>query len=209
MARRNRFGTWRTDSSLRELSLRTILLIPMERFDNPEYIDDRLNTAPKSVRGALKTALRFLYETNGPVNLPRARLKAAEPLLDSAEAVVARWLFNRTRGGLRTAYGANALRQARIQRYRCEHCGHADVRVLNLDHVEGKKNRNSFACLCSNCHVLKSREKDWIGLSGAREYMEEANPADEADTEAAVDRQQRSASNEGRVPHPAQRVGRL
>ena len=139
-------------------------LIPINRFDHPEYLADRLQHAPPSARGALRTALRFIYETDGPENLPRNRLKLAEPWLEPAEAVVARWLYTRTNGSLRATYGKSALRSARTQRYRCEHCGHADVRVLNLDHVGGRMDSSSFACLCSNCHALKSRAKDWTGL---------------------------------------------
>lgn len=152
--------------------MRTILLMPMDRFDNPSYIHARLESAPTGTRGALKTTLRYLYESDGPVNLPRERLKLAEPLLDSAETVVARWLYTRTNGSLRSKYGANALLRARSQRYRCEHCGHADVRVLNLDHALGRKNLDLFACLCSNCHAIKSREKDWTGVPATAELWE-------------------------------------
>ena len=146
----------------------------MDRFDNPAYIASRLETAPPAARGALRTVLRYLYEGEGPINLPRLRLKSAETLLDSAEVIVARWLYTRTNGSLRASYGANAFRQARKQRYRCEHCGHADVRVLNLDHVQGRDNRDFFACLCSNCHALKSREQDWTGIPSAVEQWDTA-----------------------------------
>lgn len=139
-------------------------LIPMERFDNAEYLESRVSHVPPEAAGSVRTALRYLYITDGPVNLPRDRLKAAEPFLDPAEKVVVRWLYTRTNGTLRSTYGASALHAARRQRYRCEHCGHADVRVLNLDHVEGRKNLEHFACLCTNCHCLKSREKDWLGI---------------------------------------------
>jgi hypothetical protein len=142
----------------------TTLLIPIDRFDHPGYLADRLGHAPASARGALRTALRFLYKTDGPENLPRDRLKLAEQWLEPAEVVVARWLYTRTNGSLRASYGKPALRQARTQSYRCEHCGHADVRVLNLDHVRGRTDSLAFAFLCTNCHALKSRAKDWTGL---------------------------------------------
>lgn len=167
-----------TDLRAKGVQLRLILLIPMDRFDNPAYITVRVESVPAEVRGALRTVLRYLYERGGPVNLPRARLKLAEPFLDSAEVIVARWLYSRTNGSLRASYGGNALQQARNQRYRCEHCGHADVRVLNLDHVRGRKNRDSFACLCSNCHALKSREHDWTGVPAALEQWESVSPQD-------------------------------
>lgn len=136
-------------------------LIPIDRFDNPDYIETRLAGLDATVVGAMRTTLRYLYLTAGPINLPRERLKRAKPLLEPGERVVVVWLYNRTNGSGRKAYGASALRAARNQRYRCEHCGHADVRVLNLDHVEGRGNRELFACLCANCHSLKSRESDW------------------------------------------------
>jgi hypothetical protein len=97
------------------------------------------------------------------VNLPRERLLVAEPHLQAAERVVIRWLYTRTNGNLRSSYGASALRAARDSRYRCEACNFGDVRVLNLDHVNGHVANSPFACLCANCHTIKSRESDWTG----------------------------------------------
>jgi hypothetical protein len=137
-------------------------LIPMERFDSADYIETRVSDEPL-VAGLLRTTLRYLYLSDGPINLPRDRLKASKPFLEPAELVLACWLHTRTNGSERKNYGAPALRAARRQRYRCEHCGHADVRVLHLDHIEGRKRQGDFACLCANCHMLKSRERDWSG----------------------------------------------
>lgn len=139
-------------------------LIPIDRFDDTPYIESRVSAVSEEIAGSLRTALRYLYLSDGPINLPRDRLKKAEPFLEPAERVVIRWLYTRTNGNLRSRYGAAALRAARRQRYRCEHCGHADVRVLNLDHVDGSGSRERFACLCANCHCLKSREYDWTGI---------------------------------------------
>ena len=139
-------------------------LIPIDRFDDSDYIESRLLKVRGAAVGSLRTVLRYLYLTAGPVNLPRERLKVAEQFLEPAERIVARWLYNRTNGSQRKGFGEPALQAARRQRYRCESCGHADVRVLNLDHVDGRGNRERFACLCSNCHCLKSREKDWTGV---------------------------------------------
>lgn len=138
-------------------------LNPIERSDCDDYIEARVLKAPKDISGSLRTTLRFLYLSQGPINLPRKRLKAAEPFLEPAERILARWLYTRTNGSERKNYGGLALEAARRQRYRCEHCGHADVRVLQLDHVEGQKHQGEFACLCANCHMLKSREQDWSG----------------------------------------------
>lgn len=137
-------------------------LIPIDRFDNLEYIEARTSGVEPSVVGSVRTALRYLYITDGPVNLPRDRMLKAQPFLEPAERVVVRWLYTRTNGAGRKRYGSAALLAARKQHYRCEHCGHADVRVLNLDHVEGRHNRKLFACLCANCHTLKSRDHDWV-----------------------------------------------
>lgn len=138
-------------------------LIPMERFDSAEYIEARIAAAAPAAAGSLRTTLKYLYSSNGPINLPKPRLKTSEPFLELAERVLARWLQTRTNGSERKNYGPPALRAARRQRYRCEHCGHADVRVLHLDHIEGRRNVGGFACLCANCHMLKSREHDWSG----------------------------------------------
>lgn len=137
-------------------------LIPIDRFDNLKYIEDRASSVEPSVGGAVRTALRYLYVTDGPVNLPRDRMLKAQPFLEPSERILVRWLFTRTNGSERKRYGSAALVAARKQRYRCQHCGHADVRVLNLDHVEGRHNRKLFACLCANCHTLKSRDSDWM-----------------------------------------------
>lgn len=142
-------------------------IIPLERFDNPDYITDRLAATPESVRGVLRTALSYLYLSSGPINLPRHRLKLAERHLEPRERVLARWLQTRTNGSLRSTYGARALKAARSERYRCAECGFADVRALHLDHVDGRTVETEIACLCANCHNIKSREHDW---SGERRY---------------------------------------
>lgn len=139
------------------------LVIDTGRFDSTTLIEARCLSAPEISRGALRTALSYLYLMNGPINLPRDRLKVARNLLDRAEQVVINWLYTRTNGSLRRQYGAKALVAARNARYRCERCGFPDVRCLNIDHVEGRSDEAHFACLCANCHVIKSREADWGG----------------------------------------------
>ncbi|MCG8585470.1 MAG: hypothetical protein MI757_12230 [Pirellulales bacterium] len=131
-------------------------------FGDVSLIDSRVAAAPHADQGALRTTLAYLYLDDGPINLPRDRLKLAERYLDQAERIVVRWLYTRTNGSERKNYGSNALLAARAARYRCESCGFSDVRVLNLDHVHGRNPDNSeFACLCANCHAIKSRGKDW------------------------------------------------
>lgn len=151
----------------REVRVQGEFIIPLDRFDSPDYIRSRLALAPEPARGALRTALSYLYLSEGPMNLPRDRLKLAEADLEPRERVLARWLQTRTNGNLRSTYGARALQAARSERYRCAECGFADVRALHLDHVDGRVAGTGFACLCANCHNIKSRKHDW---SGERRY---------------------------------------
>jgi hypothetical protein len=142
-----------------------LLTVDHSRFNNEAYIWSRVSSAAPPDRGSLQTALKYLYMDNGPINLPRDRLKTTKPYLDDAERVVIQWLQTRTNGSERRNFGSPALIAARRSRYRCEHCGFADVRTLNLDHVEGRIVGASFACLCANCHTIKSRQKDWKGTA--------------------------------------------
>jgi hypothetical protein len=140
-----------------------LLSIDPPRFNNPAHVRERVSAAALSDRGSLQTALQYLYGDDGPTNLPRDRLKTTERYLDEAERILLRWLYTRTNGSERKNYGKAALIAARRSRYRCEGCGFADVRALNLDHVEGRTVDTPFACLCANCHTMKSRQRDWTG----------------------------------------------
>jgi hypothetical protein len=140
------------------------LIIDRTRFNDDNYMERRVGLVAADDQGALRTALAYLYKDNGPINLPRDRLLRAKRYLDDAELIVVQWLQTRTNGRLRKSYGTQALRAARSSRYRCAVCSFADVRVLNLDHVEGRVAGTRFACLCANCHTIKSREKDWKGV---------------------------------------------
>lgn len=137
--------------------------IDISRFNNIAYLESRTSIVPEEHRGALRTALSYLYQDEGPVNLPRGRLLTAEPYFEVAECIVIRWLYTRTNGNLRSKYGVGALHAARLSRYKCGSCGFQDVRVLNLDHVNGRVKGTAFACLCANCHTIKSRSCDWTG----------------------------------------------
>lgn len=137
--------------------------IPEDRFDNSDYIEARVSSAPVATQGSLRTALRYLYISKGPVNLPRERLRFAELLVEPRERVLLRWLYTRTNGNLRSTYGAKALLAARAARYRCTACGFADIRALHIDHIAGRTTDTECACLCANCHNIKSREHDWSG----------------------------------------------
>ena len=136
--------------------------IPGTRFNNRRYLERRVRWADAESQGALRSALRFLYESRGPENLPRDRLRRAQPYFEPRELIVSRWLYTRTNGSLRKRYGKAALQAARRARYRCQECGYSDVRALNLDHVSGHSS-DRFAYLCANCHTIKSRQVDWTG----------------------------------------------
>jgi hypothetical protein len=140
------------------------------RFNNARYIDRRLLRVPEAARRSVRTALRYIYLENGPRNLQRRQLKEAEQYLDKyAEKIVIHWLYTRTNGRLRKSYGYAALRCARLARYRCKVCGNRDVRVLEFDHIKGRVAGSEFACLCANCHRIKSRALDWTGQKRGRE----------------------------------------
>ena len=136
--------------------------IDVSRFGDSDLVDSRVDDAPDAEQVSLRTALSYLYLCDGPTDLPRDRLRLSERHLDPAERIVVRWLHTRTNGRLRKHYGRSSLLAARAAQYRCESCGFADVRVLNLDHVHGRNSdSDEFACLCANCHAIKSRVNDW------------------------------------------------
>lgn len=132
--------------------------IPIERFDDSEYIEARVHEVPESIRGSLRTALRYLYSSDGPINLPRERLQTAADYVEPRERLLLRWLYTPTNGNLRSTYGSKSLIAARNSRYRCCKCGFDDIRALHIDHVEGRTEGTNCACLCANCHNIKSRE---------------------------------------------------
>lgn len=140
----------------------SIITIDSSRFNDTDYIEFRVEKILDENKGGFRTALKYLYLDEGPINLPRKRLLIAERDLEEAEIIVARWLYTRTNGSLRKQYGADSLKAARLARYKCESCGFSDVRALNLDHVDGRTKLTPFACLCANCHTIKSRANDWM-----------------------------------------------
>ncbi len=146
----------------------TSFVIDASRFDNDAYLATRLAAIPEIDRGSLKSALTYLYHQAGPRNLPPVRFKKAQAYLEPAELKVIKWLKTRTNGRFRKTYGASALFAARASRYRCQECGFADVRALHMDHVSGRVEGTEFACLCANCHNIKSYTDDWNGQKPIR-----------------------------------------
>lgn len=102
-----------------QCSVDPLFAVPAERFTDAGFIERRVAAVPEAVRGHLRSVLRYLYESDGPTNLPPERFKPAETHLEPAEVIVARWLRTRTNGNLRKSYGKPALLAARSSHYRC------------------------------------------------------------------------------------------
>lgn len=130
-------------------------VLPFERFQDA-------SSWPVAEIPASQTVRAFIYTANGSLNLSKATLATALPFLEKREAVAARWLRNKIAGKGRRPYGKSAVRAARLAKFRCESCGNGDVRVLHMDHVEGRKPDSEFMVLCANCHNVKSRAHDWM-----------------------------------------------
>jgi hypothetical protein len=150
-----------------EITIDLKFVIDSSRFDDMTHIEARVSVVPTNIQGSLRTTLRYLYCSDGPVNLPKDRFDLAFEHLEAAERIVASWLYTRTNANLRAKYGSRALVAARNSQYRCQQCRFPDVRTLNLDHIQGRVANTSFACLCANCHNIKSRQQDW---TGSRKY---------------------------------------
>jgi len=132
-------------------------------LDNAEAIEVRCRGLDKTVAASLSLTLRYLYLTDGPINLRNPQFNPCAELLSPAELVMVRYLKSRTNGGGRRHYGEAALRAARKAKYRCEACSNGDVRVLVLDHALGSKDVKNFFMFCADCHQIKSRLFDWTG----------------------------------------------
>jgi hypothetical protein len=80
------------------------LAIDPRRFNSEQQIELRVLEVIEIDRGSLRTALKYLYLDDGPINLPRERLLAAKKYLDEAELLIIGWLYTRTNGKLRKSY---------------------------------------------------------------------------------------------------------
>lgn len=139
-------------------------IIPSDRFENVDYIDQRVSAVDNQDQRKFRSLLEYLYLLSGPVNLIKDKRYLINKYLEPAEIIIANWMKTRTNGSLRAKYGNKALIQAKKAKYQCEGCGFPDVRALNIDHVNGKDDKDEFKCLCANCHSIKSRESDWKGI---------------------------------------------
>ena len=108
-------------------------------------------------KGSLRSILRYLYFVNGPLNVDPSRYKISKAYLSNSELIVVNWLRTRTNGKLRKDYGHKALIAAKNSKYRCSKCKYPDVRVLQIDHINGRTEDTEYDCLCANCHQIKSR----------------------------------------------------
>jgi len=149
-----------------EINLASEWIIPESNFSQ-EYIESRLTSVVASDQAFLKSSLNYLYGTTK--TLDKERLVAAEKYLTSAERILIRWLQTRSNGSERAKYGPECVVAAKKARYRCSHCRNPDVRVLQIDHVNGRGPdvEKAFDCLCANCHMIKSRAQNWSGKRSA------------------------------------------
>ncbi|MHB8128957.1 MAG: hypothetical protein ACYDEX_08160 [Mobilitalea sp.] len=136
-------------------------IIPFERFNNQLHIEERVSSIPKEHQNLFHAVLDYLYNDNGTTNMADNKNHIIEMYLDNTEKIVAKWLKTRTNGSKKRRYGYKSLLSARSARYRCSVCGFPDIRVLELDHIDKDNPDTDFACLCANCHNIKSREMDW------------------------------------------------
>jgi hypothetical protein len=127
-------------------------------FDNVSSIANRVAAADQAHRAGLRHVLERLYLSQGAVNISADKLALAKIYLSVAERIVVNLLR-----GWRTRYGAAAFIEGRRSRYRCSKCSFPDVRVLHCDHVQRENPMTPVACMCANCHNIKSREVDWTG----------------------------------------------
>lgn len=129
-------------------------------FDNKIEIDKRLAQCEKEKAGKLKSVLSYLYLQDGPGNLHKfARLKPVEVYLSKAEIKAARWLSTLTTRS-RKIYGKNALIAFRAAKGKCNKCGFADVRCLEIDHTNSVRNCDSpQECICANCHKIETYQR--------------------------------------------------
>lgn len=146
-----------------ERARRAAFVVPQGAIDDVPAIQRRVDAAPQEARSALRLVLSYLFETDGPTNLRNPQYRVAEPYLTELEIILARYLKSRTNGVGRKNYGKASLLAMRRSAYRCEVCQENDVRLLVLDHANGRDDVAEFFVLCSNCHQLKSRLFDWTG----------------------------------------------
>ena len=142
---------------------------------NCDSIHERAIRIADSEREPLGLVLGYLYLHDGPRSITRDHKTRAEPNLTPVELFIFQWLYKRTDGKLRRFYGPDALQAAKRSRFRCEECGFADVRALNLEKIaqDDETDGTRFACLCANCNTVRARVKEMAALVLNRERAAE------------------------------------
>lgn len=145
-----------------ELAKRSQFVVPKNIIDNDEIITRRVETATPDARSSLKLVLSYLFKSNGPTNLRNRQYSTAKPYLTNYENTLACYLKSRTNGNGRRTYGKAGLLAMRRAGYRCEVCKEGDVRLLVLDHANGRDDVETF--LFSAPTVTSSSPDYLIGL---------------------------------------------
>ena len=142
-----------------------------------DSIEARVAVVAESDRDALRRTLGYLYLEDGPLSIARDSKTQAEQHLTPVELFVFRWLYKRTDGKLRRFYGPGTLEAVKRSRYRCEKCGFADVRALNIEKADYDEEvgRERFACLCANCNTVQARAKEMAAIVSNRERAAHAD----------------------------------
>ena len=147
-------------------------------IENQDAIATRLTTIEEAKRESVGAVLRYLFVSGGPKNITREQKTAAETELTPVEQFVLQWLHKRTDGKLRRHYGPGVLSAVKRALYRCERCGFADVRALNLERQRvdeaSVERKNSFICICANCHTVESRAKEMAMVAAEQHALAEA-----------------------------------
>ena len=137
----------------------------------------RVAMLPVDEQVFMRAALRYIYLLSASHNSPLAvripvhtpeqrktRKNALRELLHQHLSAAERQAFNnltKYAHSSRARYGPHAVREARAAGYCCRDCGMSDIRTLEMDHVNGSGDTTNFRLLCSNCHNIKSRQKEW------------------------------------------------
>lgn len=130
-------------------------------------IEARVAEVTESERETLNLALSYLYLADGPGSISRDAKSQSEQHLTPVELFVLQWLHKRTDGKLRHIYGSEALTAVKRSHYRCERCGFADVRALNIEKTECDEAsaQQRFSCLCANCNTVAARAKEMANIA--------------------------------------------
>lgn len=147
-------------------------VIDVEQIKNQELLQKRIDGVEKKFKNELCKILRYLYSDNAKGTLSKGvHFKhVSSHHLSKAEKKILSWFYTRTNGRLKKSYGPNSIICVKHANFRCCWCQNPDVRVLQIDHVTGRKDESGspkriffpwdFQCLCANCHTIKTVESN-------------------------------------------------